>query len=66
MPPPHRRRRLLRVAAEVAVAEERQVREAREKFQNQLEKSGMRPADAERKSRETVVRWDRQANNRGR
>lgn len=48
------------------MADERQVREAREKFQNQLEKSGMRPADAERKSRETVVRWDRQVNNRGR
>ena len=49
-----------------AVADESQVREAREKFQNQLEKSGMRPQDAERKSREVVVRWDRQVNNRGR
>ena len=49
-----------------AVAEESKVREAREKFQNQLEKGGMRPQDAERKSREVVVRWDRQVNNRGR
>lgn len=48
------------------MADERQVREAREKFQHQLEKSGMRPADAERKSRETVVRWERQVSNRGR
>ncbi len=49
-----------------AVAEESKVREAREKFQHQLEKSGYKPADAERKSREVVVRWDRQVNNRGR
>jgi hypothetical protein len=48
------------------VAEESKVREAREKFQHQLEKGGMRPQDAERKSREVVVRWDRQVNNRGR
>jgi len=49
-----------------AVAEESKVREAREKFQHQLENGGMRPQDAERKSREVVVRWDRQVNNRGR
>jgi hypothetical protein len=48
------------------VAEESKVRDAREKFQHQLEKGGMRPQDAERKSREVVVRWDRQVNNRGR